>query len=172
MQCLCRKTRVFEFACCTYTVSQCQCGRDTECQSNNRNPTLRTHNQFCTTEKLCNHRSLTWEFRQKNNDRQMNGELRQCDVSGWPTIHQHCLTTSWAPLMMLNTKLYQFPILFQKQEKCAKIYQQKKIYQFLRVGYDCIFKNLCNTLIAHNQPTNIILSLISISSWAVSNHHE
>ena len=38
--------------------------------------TLRTHNQFCTTEKLCNHRSLTWEFRQKNNDRQMNGELR------------------------------------------------------------------------------------------------
>ena len=45
---------------------------NTECQSG----ALRTHNQFCTTEKLCNHRSLTWEFRQKNNDRQMNGELR------------------------------------------------------------------------------------------------
>ena len=52
-----------------------QCRAQPEIQ--NGNPTLRTRNQFCTTEKPCNHRSLTEEFRQKNNDRQMNGAGQQ-----------------------------------------------------------------------------------------------
>ena len=45
---------------------------------------LRTHNQFCTTEKPCNHRSLTEKFRQKNNDRQMNGAESRVMASPWP----------------------------------------------------------------------------------------
>ena len=40
---------------------------DRECQSNSENQ----QHQLCTTQELCNHRSLTGVFRQKNNDRQM-----------------------------------------------------------------------------------------------------
>ena len=51
----------------------------------NANLTLRTRNQFCTTEKPCNHRSLTGEY---NSDRKIMTDRWMVELAG---------LTDWLP---------------------------------------------------------------------------
>ena len=72
---------------------------DRECQSNSENQ----QHQLCTTQELCNHRSLTGVFRQKNNDNRWRGEAedsaQQCH---WSTHAHHHYQYCFLQILGLN----------------------------------------------------------------------
>ena len=89
---------------------------------------LRTRNQFCTTEKPCNHRSLTEEFRQKSSDRQMNVGERV--GSSPPSRHDQCVKITAAGLSIFHLVATYLPL-----KKCS-------FGCFPNTGFSCALSTL------------------------------